>query len=149
MKVIFLQDVRGVAKKNEVKEVADGYGRNFLIARGLAKLATAGALKENEALKAGLAREDAETVKRLQGMAAQLGVRKIVFPTKSDEHGSVFGSVTKEMILKSLRNHGLTTKDRVHITLEHPLKALGEHKVPVELGHGVEAQLVVVLEAEK
>ena len=149
MKVILIQDVRSMGRKGEVKEVSDGYARNFLFHNGLAKAATPGALKELEHLKSQSDKEEGELKKHLGELAKKLDGISLEFPVKTDDSGSVFGSVTKEMILKSLREHHLVTKERVEITLEHPLKKLGEHRIPVDLKKGVTAEITVILRQQQ
>lgn len=148
MKVIFIKDVRGMGKKHEVKEVADGYARNFLIARGLAEAGTAAALARLTALKAHMDKDAHEEMKRLHELKRIIESRHLEFHLKTDEHGKVFGSVTKEMILKAMREHDWLTKERVEITLDHPLKQIGDHQVVVDLKHGLTANLKVVIRSE-
>ncbi|MFH1246563.1 MAG: 50S ribosomal protein L9 [Candidatus Liptonbacteria bacterium] len=148
MKVILKKDVRGVGKKNEIKEVADGYGRNFLVARGLAEAATPPAMKKLSVMKAKMDKEEHEEMKRLQGLKRILESRFIEFKLKSDEHGTVFGSVTKEMILSAMREHNWVTKERVEIALEHPMKQIGDYVVVVDLKKGLSAKLKVLVRAE-
>lgn len=146
MKVILLKDVKEIgAKKFEVKEVADGYARNFLIARGLAKAATAAALKELASLQAQHSKEETELVKHLQEVARRLSDRHLEFHLKEDGQGTVFGSVSKDAILKGLRDTGLVTTERVELKLDHPLKEIGDHLVEVDLKKGVTAKLKVII----
>jgi len=149
MKVILLQDTKDIGKKWDVKDVKDGYARNFLFPKKLAKPATPQALKEIEKHKKNAEKEEAELVRHLSALARTIDDRHLDFEMKISENGAVFGSVTKEMILKALRENGLITKERVEIHLEHPLKILGEHKVPVDLKHGIKAELKIRLLAGK
>jgi large subunit ribosomal protein L9 len=149
MKVILLQDVRGVGHKNDLKEVADGYGRNFLIARGLALAATGAGIKKVEEMKAKKDKEDHEEEIRLGEIKRTIESHFIEFRLKSDEHGSVFGSVSKDMILKALREHNWVTKERVDVILDHPLKQIGDHEVVVDLKRGLTAKLKVMVRAEE
>lgn len=145
MKVIFLEDVKGIGRRRDVKEVSDGYARNFLFPNGLAKPATAGSLKELEKEKARSEKEDESLKKRLAEIARLLSDRHLEFSLRTDEKGGVFGSVSKEMILKGLRDANFVGKERVEIKLDHPLKELGEHFVDVDLKKGITAKLKVVL----
>jgi len=150
MKVIFLEEVRNVAKKFDVKDVADGYARNFLLPNKLAESATPGALKKLDALKAEHDKNETELLGRLREIAKKINDTKIEFTLKTDKSGAAFGSVNKESILKALREHDLVTKERVEIDLKYPLKELGEHAVPIDLKKGVTALLkVVVTKAEE
>lgn len=150
MKVILLADVREIGgKKHEIKEVSDGYARNFLLARGLAKLATPAALRELAKMKEQSAKEDADLIKRLREIARLMNDRHIEFRLKTDAKGNVFGSVTKEMILKELRASGLISTERPEIHLSHPIKQIGDHLVEVNLKKGIAAQLKVFVRSQQ
>ena len=148
MKIIFTQHVAGKGEKDQVKEISDGYARNFLIPKGLAVPATADRLKKIEENKKKHAMEDEGTAKRLAELARELNSRTIEFTLKGDDQGSVFGSVNKDAILKALRENGLTTHDRADVFLEHPLKEFGDHKVKVTLHKGIETILKVDIRKE-
>lgn len=165
MKVILLEDVTGIGRRRDVKEVSDGYARNFLFPNALAKLATANNLKESEKEKVRFEKEDEALKKRLVEIARLMTERHLEFEMKTAEHGppearlsprlrrvgagakggKAFGSVTKDRILKALRDTGWLGKERVEIKLDHPLKELGEHYVEVDLNKGITAKLKVVL----
>lgn len=141
MKVILLQDVPNLGNRHEIKEVKDGYARNYLIPKKLAEPATPAALKRERSLE----KEKDKNRAHLRKMARTIDDRKIEFFLKVSEEGSVFGSVTKEEVMKALRAHDLIRKERIRISLDHPLKDLGEHSVGVHLGEGVDATLTVLL----
>jgi large subunit ribosomal protein L9 len=145
MKIILLEDVRNIGKKNEVKEVNDGYARNFLFPNKLAESANSSSLKRLEAMKARAEKEDGILHKRLEAIAHTMAEMKLRFSLKVGDDGSVFGSINKEAILKALRDHGVITKEHVDLTLDRPLKALGEYVLPVDLKKGITTQLVVVV----
>jgi large subunit ribosomal protein L9 len=143
MKIIFLQDVRGVAKKYDVKEVSDGYARNFLLPQNLAEPATAAAMKKIEKFKESQEREDHELEKRLHEIAKTLSDTALQFEMEADEHGSIFGSINKEAILKALRDHKFIANERVEIDLEQPIKKVGEYVVPIDLRKGISVKLKI------
>lgn len=147
MKVILLQDVRQIGRKFEVKEVSDGYARNFLFPNHLAEPATPTALSKLAAMKAEHDKEDAELRGRLMEIAAKIKATKLQFELAADKSGAIFGSVNKESILKALREHGILTKERVDIDLKYPIKEIGEYKVVVDLKKGVAAELTVMVKA--
>lgn len=149
MKIILLEDVKKIGKRFDVKEVSDGYARNFLFPNGLADVATPAALKELEKKKAEMEKEDHELVKRLEEISRLMKDRTLEFPVKAGANGEVFGSVTKEMILKGLRDSGLLRSERAEIKLERPLKELGVHNVEVDLKKGIKATLKVKLLEQK
>ncbi len=145
MKVIFLSDVRNVGKKYEIRDVSDGYARNFLFPNRLAETATPAAIKKIESMKAEHEKEDKEALAHLQSLAKKINETKIQFEVKTDRSGAVFGSVNKETIMKALREHKLIGAERVDINLKYPIKDLGEYSVPIDLKKGVTAKLGVVV----
>ncbi len=148
MKVILLQDVRGLGRKNDTKDVADGYARNLLFPNGLAKPATASELKKLTELKEQMSKEDRELEKRLLGIAKKINETTLEFKVKTDKSGSVFGSIGKEQILSAMRDAKLIFKERFDLNLEHPIKEIGEHKVAVDLKKGIKTELRVVVRPE-
>ncbi|MEY4731645.1 MAG: hypothetical protein RL681_591, partial [Candidatus Parcubacteria bacterium] len=122
MRVILLQDIRGIGKKYEVKDVAEGFGKNYLLPRKIVEPATPGNLVRLATAKAQLEHHDAEALKRLASLRDTLATKRLEFPVRTDETGAVYGSVTKEMILKAMRDHDWLGPERIDIELEHPLK---------------------------
>ncbi|MBI4085102.1 MAG: 50S ribosomal protein L9 [Candidatus Liptonbacteria bacterium] len=149
MRVILTEDVRNVGRKMDVKEVSDGYARNFLFPNNLAKPATPDALKNLEKQKADTEKTDAQLKKRLDEISATLKDKHLEFFVKTGERGEVFGSINKDAILKGLRDVGWLGKERAEIKMEHPLKKLGEHTIDIDLKKGVKARLKVVLLEQK
>lgn len=135
MKIIILQDVKGLGKKFDVKNVSDGYARNFLIPKGLAKIATDIAVKKLEAQKAGQEKEEQEAKIELEKIAKNLENQEFEFTVKTGEKGEVFGSVGKDDIKTRI---GI--KD-IKINLERPIKTLGEHQVEIDLGKGIKTKI--------
>ncbi len=149
MKVILLDDVRGVGAKAEIKEVSDGYARNFLFPAKRAEAATSSAVARLQALQSKRTEEEVELKRHLEKLARKISQTSLEFTLKTDEAGSIFGSVTKEMILRALREHRLIIKERVEIRLEHPLKVFGSHRVPVDLKKGIATELGVIIRPQQ
>ncbi len=143
MKVIFVQDVRGVAKRYDVKDVSDGYARNFLFANKLAEPATPGALKKIEAMRAEHRAAEETLMKQLMEVKRQMESVTLQFALKTDKSGAPFASVNKDTILSALRDHKFITTERPAIELKYPIKDFGEHTVPVDLKKGVVAHLKI------
>lgn len=139
MKVLLLKDVRKVGKKYEIKEVSDGYARNFLFARKLAVPADEGAMKIKAKAEAG----ESALISRYKEMAAKLNRETLEFKVRAGEKGGVFGSVTSQQIKKALLEKGYEVAE---VVLEKPLRALGEHKVAISFGRGItgEAKVLVI-----
>lgn len=145
MKIILLKDIKSVGKKFDVKEVKDGYGRNFLLARGLAETATKDALNKLETQKKIWEAEHQKLVEQLKIGAKSLEGIEFNFKMKVGEKGEAFGSVSRKDIELELAKHGYKN---LKIELEKPVKTIGEHAVTVDLGEGIKAKLKVITEAE-
>src|SRR3989338_9888826 len=147
MQVILSQDVPKVGKKNEVKEVADGYARNFLIAKGLAKPATEAALKQLELIKAELARQAEEDLKIQENVVSQIDGQEFEIISKADGTGKLYGSITPVKVAKILKDKGFDISKN-NVKLEVPIKTIGEHEIDLELNHGLEAKIKLIINEE-
>ena len=146
MRVILLTDVPKVGKKGEIKQVADGYGRNYLIARGLAVLESEGAKKVLDKQNAKAQKLDEENRKKAQELKEVLEKRTYEFKVKAKE-GKVSGSVSSKQIEEAVKKDGFTIDKRKIINSE-PLNQLGTYDVKVELYKDVVAVLKVILTEE-
>ncbi len=132
MKVLLLKDVYKLGHAGDIKKVADGYGRNFLLPQGLAILATSGALKQAERIrtKASATRQVLNT--ELKGVADQLHGLILTFNSKAGETGKLYGSITTQMIADEIAKKLKVTIDRRQIESQ-PIRDLGEHKAKIRL----------------
>jgi len=147
MKVLLLKDVRGTGKTGEIKEVKDGYGMNFLVAKGFAKVATNEVIeqfKKDEAEK--LIRDKAET-ENADKLSRQLKDIKVTISRKSGKNGALFGAVTKDDIVEAFRTQFKIELDKKHIEVTHGLKHVGNFSLDVKLGHAIHGTLNIVIEA--
>ena len=148
MKVVLLKKVDKVGKAGETKEVAEGYARNFLIPKGLARLATPGFVAKVEAQKQAAAEKAVNEEKRLKKLAKEISGVEIKIAAKVGEGGKLYGSVGIEEIDIELKRAGFEIeKDK--IKLEKPIKDVGGHEVMVKLGNGMEAKVLVRVVEEK
>jgi large subunit ribosomal protein L9 len=145
MKVILLADVKGLGKNGDVVEVADGYGKNFLAKKGLAKIATASSIHEAEQKKAAQEFHKAEEVKALKALAAELDGKSINVKIKAGENGKVFGSVTNANVAAALAEAGYDI-DKKKIKMEN-VKTLGAFPAEIRLMEGVIAKITFVVQA--
>jgi len=148
MKVILLQDIETLGKKWEIKEVADGYARNFLIPNKLAKLATAQAVEEAELM---IEKEDEQAKKDLESvesLVSRLDGYEVKIKMPVGEEGQVYSSVNTQNISSSLKEEGFEVSPK-QIKLEEPIKEIGEFPVVVELDHGLEAEITVIVEGQE
>lgn len=132
MKVLLLEDVYNLGRAGDIKKVADGYGRNFLLPQNLAVLATPGALKQADHI-----REQANTRRtalnqELGGIAEQLAEVELTFPAKASETGKLYGSITTQMIADRIKEDLGFDIDRRQLDTQ-PIRSLGEHKVNARL----------------
>ena len=148
MKIVLLEDIDKLGKKYEIKEVADGYARNFLIPRGLAKLATAKNIKIAKIKKEEELRKAEEQLRKVQKMAAQIEGQEITISLKTGEKGQLFESVTSQMVSKKLAEMGFDIK-KSQIEIPKPIKEIGEYPVKINFEHGLEAEIKVIVTEEK
>ena len=149
MKIILFQDVKGIGKKGELKEVKDGYGKNFLIAKGLAKPATPEHMAkyhQDQAHHAAQVQKQTTNIESHKTKIASLIMEAIL---KTDKNGKgVFDSVNKQSIKEFLANLGIEVAPE-HILLEKPIKEIGNHVVLINLGQGIEASLKILVTNSK
>jgi large subunit ribosomal protein L9 len=148
MKVILKRDVKGVGREGDMKEVKDGYARNFLLPTGAAVIADKGAIanwerhRDQREERDRAVRADAETT------AEKLRDLRLTIPVKAGERGRLFGAVTSHQIADAVNREGIEL-DRHALHLREPIKALGEYRIDVRLMPGVDAVInVSVVAAE-
>lgn len=142
MRVVFLQDVDQQGKKGEVKEVSEGYARNFLFPRKLAKVVTPEILKELEKQKASEIKKEQQLHQAAVELSEKLEKITLQIPLKVGEGGRVFGAITSKQIVEGLESLGFRI-DKKKIVLHDAIKSLGVTVVPIKLHHEVTANLKV------
>jgi len=145
MKVIFLQDVPNVARAGEIKEVADGYGRNFLIPRKLALLAGHQALGQIETRDKMEASIDAELIE----LAHQLEGKEVSLKARAGAKDRLFGSITSADIASELNNSAGLVIDKRKIELDEPIRQLGSYEVTVRLAKDIIPKIRVTVTEEE
>ena len=146
MKVLLIKDVKALGKVGEIKEVKDGYGKNFLIGKGFAKHATDEVIKEWEVNQAQLKADEAELKTNLTNIANELKSKKVVIKHKIGDNGSLFGAITKDEIAHALLEQHKIEIDKKHIELKNKIKATGSYELDVKLGLGIHG--IINLEIE-
>ena len=149
MEVLLLKDVEQLGQIGEIKRVADGYARNFLIPRGLATIATPGAVKQAELLRQRDARRQEKELNEAQALAQELDGRSVTFQARAGESDRLYGSITNANIAEALEEQVGQDVDRRKIEMEEPLKELGTHAVTIRLAPGAEAKITVIIEREE
>lgn len=148
MKVIFLQDVKGTAKKGDVKEVSDGYARNFLLGKGLAVEANAKNMsdlagkKSSEQHKADVAKQEAEAA------AAKIKGKKVICKSKAGQGGKLFGSVTAGNIADLISEQLGVKVDKKKVSIDTEIKSFGTYTAEVKFLAGISEKVTVEVTEE-
>ena len=143
MKVILLQDVKGTGKKDQILEISDGYARNYLLPRKLAKEATAEALNSVE--RARSADKHREEVKRAEAekQARELKCKVVQLTARGGENGKIYGSVTNDQIAAAIREQLGIDVDKRKIEVEEPIKNAGQAFFNLKLMAGISTRMIV------
>jgi large subunit ribosomal protein L9 len=142
MKVLLIKDVKSLGRAGEIKEVKDGYGRNFLVAKGLAKIATPQVIEEWKREQERIAAEEAAEIERLTEEKSRLEASEIRIEKPIAPVG-IRGSVTSSDISGAIMDQLGIELDKKHIELKKPIKSEGLHRVDSKLGHGIHAEIRV------
>jgi large subunit ribosomal protein L9 len=145
MKLILKRDVDNLGEAGDVVDVADGYGNNYLMPRGLAMRATKGAMADAEAISRSRRTREARNVAEAQAQQAELERRPVTVRANAGEDGTLYGSIGTTAIARAVAEQLGVAIDRRKISLDRPLKELGEHQVPVRIHREVTAQVRVVV----
>ncbi len=148
MKVLLLRDHEKLGKAGDTKNVADGYARNYLIPRGLAVLATSGALKQAETIRKSEEKRRAKIFSEAQSVANQLTGTTLTFRALASETGKLYGSITSGDIAEAIQREKGLAIDKRKIELREPLRSLGTHTVAIRLATELEPTITVIVEPE-
>lgn len=144
MKVILNKDVKGTGKKGDVVDVADGYGRNFLIKNGFASLATNSAISENKGQKEAASYHKEQERLAAVNLAEKIEGKTVTVYVKCGENGKIFGAVTSKEISEALAKQGFDISKQ-KIELKESIKNLGDFTITIKLYQGVTAKVNVVV----
>lgn len=133
MKVLLLEDVDNLGYAGDVKEVANGYGRNYLIPQQLAVLATPGALKQAETIRKAAEKRRAQEKADAEAIANQVGGLKLLFERRAGETGKLYGSVTSADIAEAIQEKTGIDIDKRKVALAEPIRNLGDQQVTIKL----------------
>ena len=147
MKVLLIKDVYKLGHAGDIKKVADGFGRNYLLTQSLAVLATPGALKQIDHIKAKGTARRAVLNNELSAIAEQINGQVFNFSSRAGETGKLYGSITTQMITDALNKKLGTSIDRHQVEAE-PVRTLGEHKARVRLTVDLNPEIKVVVYRE-
>jgi large subunit ribosomal protein L9 len=147
MEVILTQDVKGLGYKYDVVKVRNGYGRNYLIPRGLAILATEGAKKHNQEMIKQRAFKEEKLRKDAQAMAEKLQSTSVKIGVKAGESGKIFGSVTNVQLAEALNNLGFKV-ERKSIEVPENVKTVGTYKAKIQVYKDIKTEFSFEVVAE-
>jgi large subunit ribosomal protein L9 len=147
MKVLLIKDVYKLGRAGDVKKVADGYGRNFLLPQGLAVLATPGAMAQAEHIRSQADTKRAVLNNELGGVAEILSKLILAFPMKAGETGKLYGSITPLMITEAIKKQSGVEVQRRQMDIE-PIRALGTYQVHVRLTVDLIPEITVIVHRE-
>lgn len=142
MKVIFLKDVKGQGKKNEIKEVSDGYGQNFLVKKGYAVVATPSNINKLNKEIAEHKLEENLLIREMKDLKEELESKTFNFKVQTGKQDMMFGSISIKQIKKELNNQGYNI-DKTKIIIDHPITSLGTHNIKIELHKEVIATIKI------
>jgi large subunit ribosomal protein L9 len=148
MKVILLQDVPGTGKKGDIKDVADGYARNFLLKRNLAQAGTKGALQIVKIQEEKKKKENMQELEENQKKASRLDGMGIEVVAKASEEGTLYAAIGARKLADEIKKQRGVEIDPKQLIIGKAIKEEGEHQVKVQFGHGLEAELTVVVSPE-
>ncbi|MEN4011844.1 MAG: 50S ribosomal protein L9 [Bellilinea sp.] len=147
MKVLLIKDVYKLGRAGDVKKVADGFGRNYLIPQGLAVLATPGTLKQVDFIRSKAAARRTELNNEMSSIADTIRGKVFSFVSKAGETGKLYGSITTQMIAEAIAKQLNVQVNRHQIECE-PIRALGEHKASIRLTVDLVPEITIVVHRE-
>ena len=148
MRVILLEDIEKLGKKYETKDVKDGYARNFLIPKGLVKIATSEVVEWANMQKEILEKKAEEDLQKIQKVASEMDGSEITIAVKIGEKDQLFEKITEQKIAEKLKEMGFNVK-KSQIAMESPIEEIGEFPIKIKFDHNLEAELTVIVVEEK
>ncbi|HLN19117.1 MAG TPA: 50S ribosomal protein L9 [Patescibacteria group bacterium] len=146
MKIILLQDIKGLGKKNDIKDVSDGYARNFLLPKKMAEIATQEAMAKIAAEKEKVKAEEVINTEKMRQLAAILKEKKLVIKSK-EKKGKLFGSISKKDIARKISEAGNNIGEE-KIILKESIRKIGEYNIKIKLTSDIQTEINLKVEAE-
>ncbi|MCK5084358.1 MAG: 50S ribosomal protein L9 [Candidatus Pacebacteria bacterium] len=148
MKVILTKDVQNLGNIGDIKDVANGYARNFLIPGGYAAIATKDTIERSEEMKLKKEKQAEEGLKTAEELSKRLESVSITIKAKADESGKLYAAVKSKEISKALDDKGFKI-DEDKVVIKESIKAIGDHEVIINLDHGLEIRIGVIVKSDK
>jgi large subunit ribosomal protein L9 len=147
MKVLLIKDVYKLGHAGDIKKVADGYGRNYLLPKGMAVLATQGAIKKADQIREKANSNRVIINQEMSGVADKLAAATIAFFSKAGETGKLYGSITTQMVAEAIQNKTGIAVDRHQIDVQ-PIRNLGEHRAKIRLTVDLIPEVKIIVHRE-
>ena len=140
MKVVLLKDVKGTGKKGEIKEVSDGYAKNFLFKTGAAKIADNTSMNENKNKQSAQAYHKANEIADAKELAKKLQDKSVTLSIKCGENGKTFGSISNKEVADALEKQGFKL-DKKKIEIKEPIKSIGSYQIVIRIYPEITAKI--------
>lgn len=147
MKVLLLKDIPGTGRKGDVKDVADGFARNFLLKQGVAKPATERTLVQIKAEELQQKKKNEKDLRLFQDQAAQLDGLEIEIKEKVNKSGTLYAALDPKKIVDVIKKQTKISLNSSQVNVGKPIKSVGDHHIAIEFGHGLEANVRVTVSA--
>lgn len=147
MLVLLIQNVNKLGNKNQIKDVNDGYAKNFLFPKKLAVKATPDLIKKAEVEKALEEKTENEKIENAKKQAKEMEGKRFIIKMNAGEEGQLFESVSSKKIAEKVKQNGFDVEEK-QIVIKEPIKKIGEFKVGVKLNTGLESTIIVVIDKE-
>jgi len=147
MKVLFYEDVKNVANAGEVKNVKDGFARNYLLKKNLAVEATKSNIEKLEKIQDRILEKEKSLIEKTEKLSSDIEKISIVLTRKAGEKGKLYGAITSQEIAEELNKKGLDI-DKKQIALKLPIKEIGEHKITINLAKGLKGHFSLEVKAD-
>lgn len=148
MKVLLLQEVKSLGKAGDICEVKDGYGKNFLIAKGMAQVATNETINRYKKEEKIRKEKEAALIEELKQLADKLKEITLILPRKTGANGSLYGAITKEEIAQAFKESHNIDIDKKALDLKNPIKSTGIYEIDLKLGFGLHTICKVDVQAQ-
>lgn len=148
MKVLLLQDIKGTGRKGDILEVSDGYARNFLLPKNLARIATKELISQTRQAEEKEIKLMEQELKVNQKLVSQVDGREIEIKTKASDNGKLYSAIGQDILVNEIKKQLKSNVKLEQILLSKPIKEIGEHKVRIKFGHGLEAEIQVTASQE-
>ena len=149
MKVILTKDVQNLGSAGDIKDVTDGYARNFLIPGGYVSVVTKDIIRQSEKIKEENKKLAEEGLKTAEELSRKMEGMSVMVKAKADKSGKLYAAIKEEEVLEVITSKGFKNIDKSKIIFKEPIKEVGEHEIIVSLDHGLESRLDLTVENDK